>query len=117
MPDLWVPGVAGPSVEDFVGRLHRAIEAFGTRRGLDQVTVEVHLHDGVRFHVQEIRPEPGYGFVTLCPHPAEGPVGGHGNGAGISEQELIVPVGSIVRLGLGAPEETTSFGFSVPPSE
>jgi hypothetical protein len=113
MPELWVPGASGPSVEDLVARLHRAIEAFGERHGVEQVTVEVMLHDGARFHVREIRPEPGYGFVTLCPFSDEDGQG-HEAGGGRTADELIVPVGSIIRLTLGQPEAQTRFGFSLP---
>ena len=33
MPELWVPGAAGPSLEDFVARLHKTIESFAARFG------------------------------------------------------------------------------------
>ena len=71
MPELWVPGAAGPSLEDFVVRLHKTIESFAARRGWDAAIVEVQLHDGTRFALHSIRPEPGYGFLTLCPYPEE----------------------------------------------
>ncbi|MFN8186221.1 MAG: hypothetical protein U0R69_03990 [Gaiellales bacterium] len=116
MPDLWVPGAAGPSVEDLVARLHRAIEAFAVRRDFDQVAVEIQLHDGTRLNVHQIRAEPGYGFVTLCPIPEDEtrPWPKAGEDGGCTPEELIVPVGSIVRITLGKPEAQARFGFSVP---
>lgn len=118
MPELWIPGAAGPSVEDFVARLHRAIEQFAAVRRLDTVSVEVQLHDGARLVVLAIRPEPGYGFVTLCPHPEEGqpPVKKGASDDTCTREELIVPVGSIIRITLSEPEPQTSFGFSLPQS-
>jgi hypothetical protein len=115
MPDLWVPGAAGPSLEDFVGRLNKTIESFAVRRGWDQAVVEVQLHDGTHFTVHSIKPEPGYGFLTLCPYPedAEQPWPKKGDDGECPPEELIVPVGSIVRITLGEVEERHArFGFS-----
>ena len=48
--------------------------------------------------------EPGYGFVTIRPHPGDDVPG-----------EVIVPVGSIKRIELSAAaDERTRLGFSVP---
>jgi hypothetical protein len=115
MPDLWVPGAAGPSLEDFVARLNKTIESFAAKRGWDQAVVEVQLHDGTRFTVHSIRPEPGYGFLTLCPHPddIERPWPKQDHDGECPPEELIVPVGSIIRITLGEMEERRSrFGFS-----
>jgi len=118
MPELWVPGAAGPSLEDFVVRLHKAIESFAARRGWDAAIVEVQLHDGTRFALHSIRPEPGYGFLTLCPYPEEQerpwPRDEEADGE-CPPEEIVVPVGSIVRITLGEVESRRSrFGFSVP---
>ena len=119
-PELWVPGAAGPSLEDFVIRLQKTIESFAQRRSWDQARVEVELHDGAHYALHSIRPEPGYGFLTLCPYPEDEekpwPHGGDGDGT-CTPQELIVPVGSIVRITLGEIEQHASFGFSVAPSD
>ena len=116
MPELWVPGAAGPSLEDFVERLHKTIEGFAARRCWEQAVVEVQLHDGARFTVHSIRPDPGYGFLTICPYPEEQekPWPKDGGDGECPPEELIVPVGSIVRIVLGEVEEHAQFGFSVP---
>lgn len=116
MPELWVPGAQGPSVEDFVGRLHRTIEEFAEARGLSAASVQVLLHDGTTWPVHAIHPRPGLGFLTICPYPEDGepwvpggPEGEH------TPEELIVPVGSIVRITIGVPEEKRGrFGFALP---
>src|SRR5206468_6469180 len=78
MPELWVPGAEGPH-EDFVDKLHRAIAAHG-----ENVVVTIELRDGTRYELISISPEPGYGFITVRPHPeGEGPT------------EVIVPIGAI----------------------
>jgi len=109
-PELWVPGAAGPSLEDFVARLHKTVEQYAQARGLKRAYMEVQLHDGTNFGVHSIRPEPGYGFLTLCPYPddADWP---HGDDPAPPE-EVIVPVGSIVRITLSeAPDHEPGFGF------
>lgn len=117
MPELWVPGAAGPSLEDFVKRLHLTIEGFAARRGWERAVVEVRLHDGTRFAVHSIRPEPGYGFLTLCPYPEddERPWPGDADAGGeCPPEEIVVPVGSIVRITLGQAERHARLGFAVP---
>jgi hypothetical protein len=115
-----VPGAAGPSLDDFVKRLHQSIEAYAERRGWEKVHVEVELLDGARFALHSIRPEPGYGFITICPYPEEDderPWPKADAEDGCPPEELIVPVGSIKRIVLNDTEEQRSqFGFSVTPS-
>lgn len=67
--------------------------------------MEVHLADGTRYLVEELSPEPGFGFVTLRPHPRdEGP------------GEVIVPIGMIRRIDLDrAEEQRAAFGFTPSP--
>ena len=56
--------------------------------------------------VESLAPEPGYGFVTIRPHPRDEMPG-----------EVIVPIGSIKRIELSkAADERTRLGFSVPAS-
>jgi hypothetical protein len=103
MPDLWIPGAAGP-LDQFVERLHRRVAEFASKHGLAEAAVEVELADGALIAVSEISGEPGYGFITLSPH-AEEP------------EELIIPIGAIRQVRLGAPEPARArFGFTLPSS-
>ena len=105
MPDLWVPGFAGP-LDDLVDRIHRRIEQYAKESGVEQAHVEVELADGVRYAVESLAAEPGYGFVTIRPHVGDEMPG-----------EVIVPIGSIKRIELSkAADERTQLGFSVPAS-
>ena len=116
MGEVWIPGAAGPAT-DFVTRLHRKIDEFVSRRGHEQAAVEIELHDGVRFTLHSISPEPGFGFITLCPYPEdESRPWPRGDGdTPVPPDELIVPVGSIRRIELDrAEEERSQLGFSLP---
>jgi hypothetical protein len=100
--ELWIPGVAGPH-DDFVARVHRQIEAFARERELERAVVELELKDGSRFELEALLPEPGYGFVTIRPHPGDGDV----------PAEVIVPIGMIERIELYAAQDKPSrFGFA-----
>jgi phage-related baseplate assembly protein len=102
-PELWVPGYAGP-LDDLIDRIHRRIEQFAGEVGAEQAYVEIELVDGVRYTVESLSPEPGYGFITIRPHPGDG-----------TPAEVILPVGSIRRIELsGIAEKPTVLGFSVP---
>src|SRR5581483_9373039 len=107
MPELWVPGAAGPSLDDFVDRLHKSIATYREKHSLEEASVQVELAAGALFWVRSISPEPGYGFITLCPHTEDAP--------SPTEEDVIVPVGSIRRITLGPAEEHRArFGFSLP---
>ncbi len=97
-------GFAGP-LDDLIARIHRQIERFASEAGVERAFVEVELADGARYTLEALSAEPGYGFVTIRPHPADdGP------------EEVIVPVGSIKRIELNRAEEhRAQLGFSVPP--
>jgi hypothetical protein len=102
---LWIPGVAGP-LEQFVERVQRQVAEFATKHGLDQVDVEVELIDGALLHVKDISPEPGFGFVTLCPFQEDG---------GEPVEHVIVPLGSVRRIALSREEaKIARFGFTPP---
>jgi hypothetical protein len=110
VPELWVPGLAGPH-EDFVQRLHRHIERFAQEREIEQAAVEVELRDGSRFRLGGVLPEPGFGFVTIVPHEeqraAEDDV----------PAEVIVPIGQIERIDIyEARDQRGRFGFALPES-
>ena len=99
MPELWTPGMQSAPLDELLERLHRQIRAFG-----EEAVVEVELHEGARYTLESVSPEPGVGFVTLRPHPEPGD----------GRSEVIVPLGSIVRITLRPPEEKPGFGFSLP---
>jgi len=105
MPDLWVPS-AGP-LDDFVARLHRQIERFADEAGVKQAFVEIELADGARFALESMTAEPGYGLVTIRPHPRDAD--------GDLPEAMIVPVGYIRRIDLRrAEEQRARLGFSLP---
>ena len=81
MPELWTPGTSGP-LDELVERIVRRIEAFRTEHGLEQAGVSVELADGSLHRLASLSAEPGFGFVTLCPHCDDG-----------EPTELIVPLG------------------------
>lgn len=106
-PDLWVPGAAEPSLDDFVARVLRAIERYTASHAAERTHVEVELGDGQRLTLSSLSGEPGYGFLTLVVH---------------AEREddpdlLIVPVGAIRRFALGPADETRRPGFALPERE
>lgn len=94
----------GP-LDDLVARIHRRIESFAAEHGLEQAMVEAELSDGALLRLSSLSPEPGYGFLTLVPHPEGG-----------EPQELIVPLGAIRRLTLSRAEPASPVGFGLPAS-
>jgi hypothetical protein len=102
VPELWVPGP--PAADDFVVRVHQQVARFAAANGLSQAKVEVELREGARLVLDSISPEPGYGFVTLRPHPEdEG-----------KREELIVPLASVARIRISPAEDEPQFGFALP---
>jgi hypothetical protein len=106
MTGLWIPGMAAMPQDELVERIHRQIERFASDAGIAQAFVEVELADGSRVTLDAIHAEPGFGFVTLVPHPE------------VDEdlpEQIIVPVGTIRRIELARAEERRArFGFSLP---
>ena len=100
MPELWTPGFSGP-VEELVARIERRIESFRTEHGLERAGVSVELADGSLHHLEALSAEPGFGFVTLRPHPD-----------GDEPKELIVPLAAVREIRIGVPEDEHRFGFS-----
>ena len=94
--------MAGP-LDDLVAKILRRVEAFAAEHGLEQALVEVELSDGALLRLATIRPDPGYGFMTLVPHAEDG-----------EPQEVIVPVGAIRQLTLTRAEPESPFGFHAP---
>jgi hypothetical protein len=97
-PELWVPGAAEPSLDDFVARIHRQIEQYTATHSADRTHVEVELADGERLALRSLSSEPGFGFLTLS----------------VEGEQLIVPVGSIRRITLGPADEDRKPGFALP---
>jgi hypothetical protein len=103
MTSIWLPGHAGP-LDDLIVRIQRRVERFAEQHGIERAAVEVELSDGSLLQLDSISPDPGYGFLTLVPHPAA---------EGDSPYELVVPVGSIRQVAIRFPEpERGRFGFA-----
>jgi len=94
--------MAGP-LEELVTRIHRRIDTFRDDHGLEGVSVSVELQDGSLLRLARLSHEPGFGFVTLCPHHEEG-----------EPEEVIVPLGMIREIRIAAVEPEQRLGFSVP---
>ena len=98
MSELWLPGPV-PPVEEFVSHLHRCI-----RSVTEEAYVLVELADGSRLAIESITAEPGFGFVTLKPHPTGEP-----------PDVVVVPLGAIRRIEISkAAEADQPVGFSLP---
>jgi hypothetical protein len=98
--------MAAGSQDEFVGRLIRQIESFAIHAEVERAHVVVELADGARFPLDSVAAEPGFGFVTLTPHP---------DADEDLPEQLIVPVAAIRRIELGrAEEERAALGFSLP---
>jgi hypothetical protein len=102
MSEPWLPG--GASLDDFVDRIHQQIDRFTEKHGLSQARVEIELRDGARHVLDTISAEPGYGFVTLRPHRADGE----------EPREVIVPLDSVTQITISTAEAEPLFGFSRP---
>jgi len=100
MPELWTPGMMGP-LDELVSRIERRIESFRSEHKLEQAAVSIELADGSLHRLATISPEPGFGFVTLCPHC-------HDDG---EPEELIVPLGAIREIRIGVPEGDHHLGY------
>jgi len=92
--------MAGP-LEELVGRIHRRIEAFAAEHEVEAM-VEVELADGSLHRLKSISPEPGFGFVTLCPHTETEP------------RVLILPPGSIRQFAIAEADAERHVGFLLP---
>ena len=101
MSEPWLPG--GASLDDFVTRIHTQIARFAEEHGLVQAKVEVELRDGAVHVLDKISAEPGYGFVTLCPHRK-----------GDDLEELIVPLAVVAQIRISPAEDEPQFGFALP---
>ena len=100
MPELWIPGTTGP-LDELVKRIERRIEGFRIEHGLERAGVSVELVDGSLLRLASISAEPGFGFITLCPHCEQG-----------EPEELIVPIGAVREIRIGLAEDEPKFGFA-----
>lgn len=103
---IWTPGTPGP-LEELVKRIHRRVETFREEHMLTQVSVSVELFDGSLHRLARLSAEPGFGFVTLCPHCDKD----------TEQHELIVPLGAIREIRIGATGHEQPLGFSVPSAD
>ena len=92
--------MAGP-LEELVQRILRRVEAFKEDHALEEAEVSVELVDGSLHRLKTLSSEPGFGFVSFCPH-----------GEDDEPQELIIPLGAIRELRIGAPPPDLVFGFA-----
>ncbi|MGN6430399.1 MAG: hypothetical protein ACTHNB_06645 [Gaiellaceae bacterium] len=101
MSEPWLP--SGASLDDFVTRIHAQIASFAEEHGLARAKVEVELRDGAVHILDTISAEPGYGFVTLCPHREDD-----------DSEELIVPLSTVTQIRISPAEKEPQFGFTLP---
>ena len=94
--------MTGP-LEELVSRIVRRIESFRVEHGLERAGVSVELADGSLHRLASISPDPGFGFVTLCPHCEGG-----------EPEELIVPLGAIREIRIASVEDELRLGFAPP---
>jgi hypothetical protein len=95
--EVWTPGAPGPH-DELVRNLHGQIARMG-----EGAAVSVELADGSLFQLISISPRPGFGFVTLQPHPEDE-----------DPMEVVVPVASIAQIRIGRPDPQLRPGFALP---
>jgi hypothetical protein len=91
--------MAGP-VEELVKRLERRVEQFREEHSLADVEVTIELMDGSLHRLKTLAAEPGFGFISFCPH-------------GDEPEEVIVPLGAVREIRLRMPSPEQALGFAV----
>ena len=91
--------MAGP-VEELVKRLERRVEQFREEHALAEVEVTIELMDGSLHRLRTLAAEPGFGFISFCPH-------------GDEPEEVIVPLGAVREIRLRVPSPEQAVGFAV----
>ena len=91
--------MAGP-VEELVKRLERRVEQFREEHALADVEVTIELVDGSLHRLKTLAAEPGFGFISFCPH-------------GDEPEEVIVPLGAVREIRLRVPSPEQAVGFAV----
>jgi hypothetical protein len=94
--------MAGP-LDELVGRISRIAGAFAEQHGLDEAEVRIELFDGSRYVLAAAMPDPGFGFFSFDPHPAEGE----------EPRRIIVPVGAVRTIEISLPDAERPFGFTL----
>ena len=92
--------MAGP-LEELVKRIERRVESFKEEHVLAEAEVRIELSDGSLHRLRTISAEPGFGFVSFCPHCDDD-----------DPQEIIVPLGSVREIRIGAPGPEQAVGFT-----
>jgi hypothetical protein len=90
----------GP-LDELVQRILRRVDAFKTAHALEEAEVSIELVDGSLHRLKTISAEPGFGFVSFCPHGDAG-----------EPEEVIVPLGAIRELRIGCPSHEQALGFA-----
>ncbi len=70
-------------------RIERRVERFKEEHGLAEVEVTIELVDGSLHRLRTLAAEPGFGFVSFCPHCEDG-----------EPEEVIVPLGAVREIRL-----------------
>ena len=91
--------MAGPA-EELVKRLERRVERFREEHALADVEVTIELMDGSLHRLKTLAAEPGFGFISFCPH-------------GDEPEEVIVPLGAVREMRLRVPSPEQPVGFAV----
>jgi len=92
--------MAGP-LEELVARILRRVEQFKDEHGLPEVEVRLELVDGSLHRLKTLSAEPGFGFLSFCPHCGEEE----------EPEEVIVPLGAVRELRIGARDHAHTVGF------
>ena len=92
--------MAGP-LDELVQRILRRVEAFKTEHSLEDAEVRLELVDGSLHRLKTLSAEPGFGFVSFAPHGDDG-----------EPEEIIVPLGAVREIRIGAPGAEQAVGFT-----
>ena len=88
-------------LEELVKRIERRVERFKEEHALAEVEVTIELADGSLHRLKTVSAEPGFGFVSFCPHCDDD-----------DPQEIIVPLGAVREIRIGPPGPEQAVGFT-----
>ena len=69
----------------------------------DDAAVSIELSDGSLYQLITLSPRPGFGFITLRPHPDDE-----------EPAEVVVPIASIAQIRIGRADPQIRPGFQLP---